>query len=116
MASDDQHNARTCTELHAFRLQVFRKHANDSVSDRALVPLPGMADILSPFLVVYPDSDALAFMCFAAVLGQIRQNFLEGQPGVHASIQHVGSLLQRVDAKLWRQIGTHACYAHQTHC
>lgn len=64
----------------------------------------GMADILSPFLVVYPDSDALAFMCFASVLGQIRQNFLEGQPGVHASIQHVGSLLRRVDAKLWRQI------------
>ena len=67
--------------------------------------LLGMADILSPFLVVYPDDDALAFMCFAAVLGQIRQNFLEGQPGVHASILHIGSLLQRIDPKLWRQIG-----------
>ena len=67
--------------------------------------LSGMAEILSPFLEVYPESDAMAFMCFAAVLGHIRQNFLEGQPGIHASIQHIGSLLRRTDAKLWKQIG-----------
>ncbi len=65
----------------------------------------GMADILSPFLLVFPQDDALAFMCFAAFMGQIRQNFLEGQPGVHSSIQHIGSLLQHADPKLWRQIG-----------
>lgn len=64
-----------------------------------------MADILSPFLLVYSDSDALAFMTFAAVLGTIRQNFLEGQPGIHTSIQHVGSVLRRKDRKLWKQIG-----------
>ncbi len=65
----------------------------------------GMADILSPFLLVFPQDDALAFMCFAAFMGQLRQNFLEGQPGVHSSIQHIGSLLQHADPKLWRQIG-----------
>ncbi len=65
----------------------------------------GMADILSPFLLVFPQDDALAFMCFAAFMVQIRQNFLEGQPGVHSSIQHIGSLLQHADPKLWRQIG-----------
>ncbi|DBA91541.1 hypothetical protein WJX77_003797 [Trebouxia sp. C0004] len=64
----------------------------------------GMADILSPFLLVFPHDDALAFMCFAAFMGQIRQNFLEGQPGVHSSVQHIGSLLQHADPKLWRQI------------
>lgn len=66
----------------------------------------GMSDILSPFLVVFPKSDALAYMCFSALMNNIRQNFLEGQPGIHTSIQHIGSLLQRVDKKLWRQIGT----------
>ncbi len=65
----------------------------------------GMADILSPFLLVFPEDDALALMCFAAFMGQIRQNFLEGQPGVHSSIQRIGSLLQHADPKLWRQIG-----------
>lgn len=65
----------------------------------------GMSDILSPFLVVFPNSDALAYMCFSALMNNIRQNFLEGQPGIHISIQHIGSLLQRVDKKLWRQIG-----------
>ena len=67
----------------------------------------GMSDILSPFLVVFPDNDALAFMSFSALMSQIRQNFLEGQPGVHASIQHIGSLLQHADQKLWRQVGQH---------
>ena len=64
-----------------------------------------MSDILSPFLVVFPNSNALAYMCFSALMNKIRQNFLEGQPGVHISIQHIGSLLQHVDKKLWRQIG-----------
>ena len=64
-----------------------------------------MSDILSPFLVVFPKTDALAYMCFSALMNNIRQNFLEGQPGIHISIQHIGSLLQRVDKKLWRQIG-----------
>lgn len=64
----------------------------------------GMADILSPFLVVFPDSDALAFMCFAALMGQIRQNFLEGQPGVQSSTHQTGAVLQHADPKLWRQI------------
>lgn len=64
-----------------------------------------MSDILSPFLVVFPDNDALAYMCFSALMTKIRQNFLEGQPGVHTSIQHIGSLLKGVDKKLWRQIG-----------
>ncbi|KAL3137637.1 hypothetical protein ABBQ38_004914 [Trebouxia sp. C0009 RCD-2024] len=63
-----------------------------------------MSDILSPFLVVFPDNDALAYMCFSALMTKIRQNFLEGQPGVHTSIQHIGSLLKGVDKKLWRQI------------
>lgn len=73
-------------------------------SDPAVGYCQGMSDILSPFLVVFPDSDALAYMCFSALMTKIRQNFLEGQPGVHTSIQHIGSLLQRVDKKLWRQI------------
>lgn len=64
-----------------------------------------MSDILSPFLVVFPNSDALAYMCFSALMNKIRQNFLDGQPGVHTSIQRIGSLLQRVDKKLWRQVG-----------
>ena len=66
-----------------------------------------MSDILSPFLVVFPDNDGLAFMCFSALMSQIRQNFLEGQPGIHASIQRVGSLLQHSDKKLWRRVGNH---------
>lgn len=69
----------------------------------------GMADILSPFLVVFPDSDALAFMCFAALMGQIRQNFLEGQPGVQSSTHQTGAVLQHADPKLWRQIGQIIC-------
>lgn len=72
-------------------------------------PPAGMADILSPFLVVFPSKDALAFMCFAALMGQIRQNFLEGQPGVHSSLQQIAGLLQQADAKLWKQIGQLAC-------
>lgn len=75
-------------------------------------PYSGMSDILSPFLVVFPKSDALAYMCFSALMNNIRQNFLEGQPGIHISIQHIGSLLQRVDKKLWRQIGN-ASFAPQ---
>ena len=71
----------------------------------------GMADILAPFLVVFPGQDAPAFMCFAALMAQIRQNFLEGQPGVHTSIQQIGSLLRHADPKLGRQIGDalHSC-------
>lgn len=71
-----------------------------------------MSDILSPFLVVFPKSDALAYMCFSALMNNIRQNFLEGQPGIHTSIQHIGSLLQRVDKKLWRQIGNDSFALH----
>lgn len=64
-----------------------------------------MSDILAPFLEIFPRDDALAYLCFSALMQHIRQNLLEGQPGIHSSLQQITSLLQKIDKKLWKQIG-----------
>ena len=63
-----------------------------------------MSDILAPFLEVYPKDDALAYLCFSALMQRIRSNLLEGQPGIHTSLQQITSLLQKIDKKLCKQI------------
>lgn len=66
-----------------------------------------MSDVLAPFLELYPRDDAMAYLCFSALLQRLRLNYVEGQPGVHDNLQQSTSLLQRSDKKLWKQIGKH---------
>lgn len=78
-----------------------------NATSQACRPVAGMSDVLAPFLEIFPSDDALAYLCFSALMQRIRQNFLEGQPGIHSSLQQIIGLLQTIDKKLCTQIGMH---------
>ena len=83
------------------------RRSHNAVLQEALIVTytAGMSDVLAPFLELYPKDDALAYLCFSSLMQRIRLNYVEGQSGVHASLQQITSLLQKVDRKLWKQIG-----------